>query len=262
MAVLERAHDAVGGQVRSAGGTGSWDLNASATELQAGSYALMDTAYAAIGVSFGLALSILATVVSVNPGGWAVADCGLKALGMDHGNPSLSDGSSAWYCSDEHIGFSPPDGGVLAADLDGAHSGLGDRLEQSRGTAASLSPGGLRTVGGRVRAWSAREHRGSCPRPRSAKAYGCRVYFAIPDQPDLPDCDYLDGLIQAGRNRWARMARPERVRGPPPVGHPGVLECHAGVGDKDGRSNRVCMASLSIARTLGRTTGSPASPSH
>lgn len=113
MAVLERAHDAVGGQVRSAGGTGSWDLNASATELQAGSYALMDTAYAAIGVPFGLALSILATVVSVNQGGWAVADCGLKALGMDHGKPSLSDGSSVWYCSDEHIVFSPPDGGSL-----------------------------------------------------------------------------------------------------------------------------------------------------
>jgi len=113
MAVLERAHDAVGGQVRSAGGTGSWDLNASATELQAGSYALMDTAYAAIGVPFGMALSILATVVSVNLGGWAVADCGLKALGMDHGKPSLSDGSSVWYCSDEHIVFSPPDGGSL-----------------------------------------------------------------------------------------------------------------------------------------------------
>jgi hypothetical protein len=52
-------------------------------------------------------------VVSVNPGRWAVADCGLKALGMDHGNPSLSDGSAVWYCSDEHIVFSPPDGGSL-----------------------------------------------------------------------------------------------------------------------------------------------------
>ena len=30
--------------------------------------------------------------------------------------------------------------------------------------------------------------------------YDCHVYFAIPDQPDLPDHDYLDGLIQACHN--------------------------------------------------------------
>jgi D-threonine aldolase len=114
MALLERAHAAVGGPLRSAGGTGSWDLNSSATELQAGSYALMDTTYAALGLPFGQALSILATVISVNPGGWAVADCGLKALGMDHGNPSLDDGSVVWFCSDEHIIFSPPEGGSLS----------------------------------------------------------------------------------------------------------------------------------------------------
>jgi D-threonine aldolase len=115
MALLEQAHAAVGGPIRSAGGTGSWDLNVSATELQAGSYALMDTEYAAIGLPFGQALSILATVISVNQGGWAVADCGLKALGMDHGNPSLADGSVVWFCSDEHVTFSPPPGGSLPA---------------------------------------------------------------------------------------------------------------------------------------------------
>ena len=113
MALLEQAHAAVGGPIRSAGGTGSWDLNVSATELQAGSYALMDTDYASLGLPFGPALSILATVISVNPGGWAVADCGLKALGMDHGNPSLADGSVVWFCSDEHVVFSPPEGGSL-----------------------------------------------------------------------------------------------------------------------------------------------------
>jgi len=113
MALLEQAHAAVGGPIRSAGGTGSWDLNVSATELQAGSYALMDTEYASLGLPFGQALSILATVISVNQGGWAVADCGLKALGMDHGNPSLSDGSVVWFCSDEHVIFSPPEGGSL-----------------------------------------------------------------------------------------------------------------------------------------------------
>jgi D-threonine aldolase len=113
MALLEQAHAAVGGPIRSAGGTGSWDLNTSATELQAGSYALMDTEYAKIGLPFGQALTILATVISVNQGGWAVADCGLKALGMDHGNPSMADGSVVWFCSDEHVTFSPPPGGEL-----------------------------------------------------------------------------------------------------------------------------------------------------
>ena len=32
------------------------------------------------------------------------------------------------------------------------------------------------------------------------RPYDCHVYFAIPDQPDLPDHDYLNGLIQAGHN--------------------------------------------------------------
>src|SRR6185436_4763375 len=43
MAVLARAAEAVGGDVVSAGGTGTYDINEAATEIQAGSYALMDT---------------------------------------------------------------------------------------------------------------------------------------------------------------------------------------------------------------------------
>jgi D-serine deaminase-like pyridoxal phosphate-dependent protein len=103
---LAAAHRDVGGEVVSAGGTGSYDLNPLATEIQAGSYALMDTSYAALGLPFAPALSILATVISVSPR-YAVADCGLKALGMDHGNPSI-DGSRVWFCSDEHVTFEGP----------------------------------------------------------------------------------------------------------------------------------------------------------
>jgi D-serine deaminase-like pyridoxal phosphate-dependent protein len=113
MALLAKAHDAVGGEVISAGGTGSYDLNSLATEIQAGSYVLMDTAYAKLRLPFECALTVLATVISVNKAGWAVADCGLKALGIDHGNPSLLDGSVVWFCSDEHITFSPPEGEQL-----------------------------------------------------------------------------------------------------------------------------------------------------
>jgi D-serine deaminase-like pyridoxal phosphate-dependent protein len=102
---LARAHAAVGGEVVSAGGTGTFDLNRLATEIQAGSYALMDTAYAKLGLPFRPALSLLATVISVSPG-YAVADCGLKALGMDHGAPAI-DGARVWFCSDEHVTFAP-----------------------------------------------------------------------------------------------------------------------------------------------------------
>jgi D-serine deaminase-like pyridoxal phosphate-dependent protein len=110
MALLAAAHALVGGDLVSGGGTGTYDLNPVATEIQAGSYALMDTAYAKLGLPFVNALTVLATVISVNPTGWAVADCGLKALGMDHGNPSMADGSSVWFCSDEHVTFSAPEG--------------------------------------------------------------------------------------------------------------------------------------------------------
>ncbi len=107
MALLAHAHDQVGGDLISAGGTGTYDINDVATEIQAGSYALMDTAYGALDLPFRRALSVSATVISVNRGdGYAVADCGLKALGMDHGNPTI-DAATVWFCSDEHVTFSP-----------------------------------------------------------------------------------------------------------------------------------------------------------
>ncbi|HWW53335.1 MAG TPA: alanine racemase [Acidimicrobiales bacterium] len=105
MALLVQAHDLTGGELISAGGTGTYDINTWANEIQAGSYALMDTAYAKLELPFRNALTVLATVISVNPGGWAVADCGLKSLGMDHGNPTI-DGALVWFCSDEHLTFS------------------------------------------------------------------------------------------------------------------------------------------------------------
>jgi D-serine deaminase-like pyridoxal phosphate-dependent protein len=105
MSQLILAAGDVGGEVISAGGTGTYDLNSWATEIQAGSYALMDTAYGKLGLPFSQALTILSTVISVSAG-WAVADCGLKALGMDHGNPSV-EGADVWFCSDEHLIFVP-----------------------------------------------------------------------------------------------------------------------------------------------------------
>jgi D-serine deaminase-like pyridoxal phosphate-dependent protein len=120
MALLLDAHDAVGGDVISGGGTGTWNKNHWVTELQAGSFTLMDTHYEAAGVGFAPALSLLLTVISVNrTGGWATADGGLKALGMDHGNSAI-DGVDVWYHADEHTVFSMRDGEPLPS--------VGDRV--------------------------------------------------------------------------------------------------------------------------------------
>lgn len=105
MEKLAAAHADVGGAVISAGGTGSFDLNPLATEIQAGSYSLMDTAYAKLGLPFRPAFWVESTVVSVGPA-WAVCDAGLKSLGMDHGNPTI-EGAKVWFCSDEHVTFAP-----------------------------------------------------------------------------------------------------------------------------------------------------------
>jgi D-serine deaminase-like pyridoxal phosphate-dependent protein len=102
---LLAAHAEVGGDVVSAGGTGTYDCNRWATEIQAGSYALMDTSYARLGLPLRQALVLWSTVISVSEK-FAVADAGLKSLGMDHGNPTLPAGK-LWFCSDEHVTFAP-----------------------------------------------------------------------------------------------------------------------------------------------------------
>jgi D-serine deaminase-like pyridoxal phosphate-dependent protein len=107
MELLVAAHEAVGGELMTGGGTGTYLINTWSDEIQAGSYALMDTAYGELGLPFSQALSVLATVISVSAG-WAVADCGLKALGMDHGNPSV-ERAEVLFCSDEHVTFVPDD---------------------------------------------------------------------------------------------------------------------------------------------------------
>jgi D-serine deaminase-like pyridoxal phosphate-dependent protein len=104
MRLLKQAHADVGGDVVSAGGTGTWDFDMDVTEIQAGSYALMDTAYSRLELPFEQSFWIWSSVISVSEK-FAVADCGLKAMGMDHGNPSVR-GARVWFCSDEHLTFS------------------------------------------------------------------------------------------------------------------------------------------------------------
>jgi D-serine deaminase-like pyridoxal phosphate-dependent protein len=106
MEILVAAHADVGGELVSAGGTGTYALNTWATEIQAGSYPLMDTAYGRLGLPFRQSAFVLATVVSRSDD-WAVGNAGLKAFGMDHGNPGLA-GGTVMFCSDEHVTFTPP----------------------------------------------------------------------------------------------------------------------------------------------------------
>jgi D-serine deaminase-like pyridoxal phosphate-dependent protein len=110
MAVLAAAHADVGGEIVSAGGTGTYDMFAGTTvnEVQAGSYALMDTQYAQLGIPFAQAMWVVGTVISANDK-WSVCDVGLKSLGMDHGNPAI-EGYNVWFCSDEHTTFAPAEG--------------------------------------------------------------------------------------------------------------------------------------------------------
>ena len=124
MTRLLAAHADVGGEIVSAGGTGTYAVNTWANEIQAGSYLLMDTAYGAVAdLPFEQALTVLTTVISRTPAadgipGWAVVDAGLKSLGMDHGNPSVP-GGVVWFCSDEHVTWQPDDFDAV---------GLGDRV--------------------------------------------------------------------------------------------------------------------------------------
>jgi len=113
------AHDAVGGEVISAGGTGTYHLHDRVTEVQAGSYALMDSGYARLALPFRQACFVEGTVISATSR-FAVADVGLKAMGMDHGNPTVETldghGADVWFLSDEHVTFVPHAGVVAVGD--------------------------------------------------------------------------------------------------------------------------------------------------
>ena len=131
MSLLARASQDVGGEIISAGGTGTWDMHdeTGINELQAGSYALMDTHYAKLNLPFVQSCFVLGTIISANAD-WLVIDVGLKSLGMDHGNPSV-DGFDVMFCSDEHT--------VLVAKKDSVRQNMkvGEKL---RVTPAHIDP--------------------------------------------------------------------------------------------------------------------------
>jgi len=109
----------------SGGGTGTYDITGAMegiTEIQAGSYVLMDTAYAKLDIPFEQAFSVLGTVLSRPRPEQCAADNGHKACSVDHGNPAVKGvpGASVLFLSDEHATIGLPADCVL---------GVGDRIE-------------------------------------------------------------------------------------------------------------------------------------
>ena len=73
------------------GGTGTWEFIAATpgmTEIQPGSFVLMDAVYQTLRPEFPATLSILSTVVSCRPGQY-VLDAGSKAISQDFGKPTI-----------------------------------------------------------------------------------------------------------------------------------------------------------------------------
>ena len=111
--------------VVSGGGTGTYDISGrvpGVTEIQAGSYVLMDTDYARLNLPFEQAFSVLGTVVSTPGADYCVADCGHKSATKDHGLPSVKGipGASVTLLNDEHAGIALPPGSRVK---------IGDRIE-------------------------------------------------------------------------------------------------------------------------------------
>lgn len=91
------------------GSTGTWDIDLAIpelTELQAGSYALMDVAYRKIGgVPFAPAMTVLSAVVSANHDTFVTVDAGFKSFATDRpfGPQAVGLDSVRWqWAGDEH----------------------------------------------------------------------------------------------------------------------------------------------------------------
>lgn len=88
--MIEREGIAI--EIVSCGGTSDFSIAANCpgvTEIQAGSYLLMDSAYVTFAPEFEPTLTILATVISTTPGERIVVDAGLRSMSGENGLPSI-----------------------------------------------------------------------------------------------------------------------------------------------------------------------------
>lgn len=113
-------------QIVSVGGTGTYSISGrhpGVTEIQAGSYLLMDTDYRNCCTDFDPALTVLTTVLSKTGGERIVVDAGLKALSCERGIPTVKDlrGLATRRLTAEH--------GIIDLQESSAPVEVGDRLE-------------------------------------------------------------------------------------------------------------------------------------
>jgi D-serine deaminase-like pyridoxal phosphate-dependent protein len=113
------------------GGTGTYDISGvypGVTEHQAGSYVYMDPGYQAKAPAFGLAFTLLSTVLSTPTPDRVVVDSGLQVLSTGGGDPAPKGhpGLTVRGLSEEHGTFTMADGaasGLRAGDLIEIHPG-------------------------------------------------------------------------------------------------------------------------------------------
>lgn len=102
------AHAGIDIEVVSAGATGTFEATGNApsvTEVQAGSYALMDTFHAPVVEGFAFALSVLSTVIG-HHGNLLVLDAGRKSVDVGlRPLPSPDENATVEFVHEEHVGL-------------------------------------------------------------------------------------------------------------------------------------------------------------
>jgi D-serine deaminase-like pyridoxal phosphate-dependent protein len=114
-------------EILSGGSTGTWDVDLAlpeVTELQAGTYVMMDLQYSRMGIDFRQASTVIATVISANHDGFVTVDAGFKAFSTDRtfGPEAMSLPGSNYRWGGDEFGY------VDVASC-ASKPKLGDRIE-------------------------------------------------------------------------------------------------------------------------------------
>ena len=114
-------------EILSGGSTGTWQIDTALpelTELQAGSFVLMDLAYRRAGLDFRQGITVLATVVSANHENFVSVDAGTKSFSTDRGY-----GPEAAHLAGSGYRWGGDEFGYVDVDDPAKRPRLGDKLE-------------------------------------------------------------------------------------------------------------------------------------